>query len=74
LLAGDDLGLVGEASNGAEAERACGQVRSNLLLMELVKPGVDGAARSARCTPRMPRSRSIALATFLEEDLAKGEG
>ena len=43
LLAYDDLALVGEASNGADAVRLSGVYRPDVILMDLVMPEMDGA-------------------------------
>jgi NarL family two-component system response regulator LiaR len=44
LEAFDDLELVGEASNGAEAIRLCAELQPDVVLMDLVMPDVDGVA------------------------------
>ena len=39
----DDLTLVGEANDGAKAVNLCGQLRPDVVLMDLLMPHMDGA-------------------------------
>ena len=72
LLAFDDLELVGEASGGEEAVRLCPQVRPDVVLMDLVMPGMDGAAATRAIRQRCPRIQVIALTSFKEKELVQG--
>ena len=38
----DDIQLVGEAADGAEAVRLAGQLQPDVVLMDLRMPGMDG--------------------------------
>ena len=40
----DDMELAGEAENGETAIKLCGEVRPDIVLMDMVMPGMDGAA------------------------------
>src|ERR1700760_3119634 len=42
LMASDDLELVGEAADGSAAVRECARSRPDVVLMDLVMPGMDG--------------------------------
>ena len=42
LLAFDDLELVGEAADGEEAVQLCAEAQPDVVLMDLVMPGMDG--------------------------------
>jgi NarL family two-component system response regulator LiaR len=72
LLAFDDLELVGEAGNGNEAVRMCVQAQPDVILMDLVMPGMDGAAATKAIRERCPRVQVIALTSFKEDDLVQG--
>ena len=72
LLAFDDLELVGEASSGAEAVAKCSQLRPDVVLMDLVMPGMDGATATRAIRQACPHIRVIALTSFKEDDLVQG--
>ena len=44
LLAFHDLKLVGEAGDGNEALAQCGRLQPDVILMDMVMPGMDGIA------------------------------
>jgi NarL family two-component system response regulator LiaR len=72
LLAFDDLELVGEAASGPEAIVKCPQLRPEVVLMDLVMPGMDGAAATRAIRERCPGIQVIALTSFKEEELVQG--
>ena len=72
LLAYDDLELVGEAASGEEAVRKCEQAQPDVVLMDLVMPGMDGAAATHAIRERCPQIQVIALTSFKEEELVQG--
>jgi len=65
----DDLELVAEASSGREALELCAQVRPDVVLMDMVMPGMDGAEATRAIRQRCPDVQVIALTSFQEEDL-----
>ena len=72
LLAFDDLELVGEAASGEEAVQMCPRVRPDVVLMDLVMPGMDGAAATKAIRQVCPQVQVIALTSFKEEELVQG--
>jgi NarL family two-component system response regulator LiaR len=72
LLAFDDLEFVGEAAGGAEAVDRCLAVRPDVILMDLVMPGVDGAEATRRIKEACPEVQVIALTSYREDDLVQG--
>ena len=72
LLAFDDLELVGEAGSGEEAVRLCEQIQPDVALMDLVMPGMDGAAATRAIRERWPQIQVIALTSFKEKELVQG--
>ena len=71
LLAFDDLELVGEASSGEESLRLCAQVQPDVILMDLVMPGMDGATATRAIRQQWPQIQVVALTSFGEEKLVK---
>ncbi|MGD2040653.1 MAG: response regulator transcription factor [Anaerolineae bacterium] len=72
LLAFDDLDLVGEASSGEEAVRLCDRLEPDVVLMDLVMPGMDGAQATRAIRQQCPAIQVIALTSFKEKELVEG--
>ena len=72
LLAFDDLELVGEAGGGEEAVRLCNQIQPDVVLMDLVMPGMDGATATRVIREHWPQIQVIALTSFKEKELVEG--
>lgn len=68
LLAYDDLKLVGEASGGEEAVRLCAKVKPDVVLMDLVMPGMDGIAATKAIQEQCPGTKVIALTSFGDQE------
>ena len=71
LLVYDDLEMVGDAANGAEAIRMCEKFKPDVILMDLVMPGMDGAAATRAIRAQHPDVQVIALTSFKEEELVQ---
>ncbi len=71
LLATDDLELVGEASSGEEAVTRCGELLPDVILMDLVMPGMDGIAATKEIRAHYPQTAIIALTSFGEEKMIR---
>ena len=67
----DDLDLVGEANDGARAVNLCGQMRPDVVLMDLVMPNMDGAEATLAIRKHYPHIQVIALTSFKEDELVK---
>jgi NarL family two-component system response regulator LiaR len=72
LLAYDDLELVGEAANGAEALAAVERCQPDVVLMDLMMPEMDGATATRLLREKYPYIQVIALTSFKEDDLVQG--
>lgn len=66
-----DLELVGEAGTGEAGVRLCERVRPDVVLMDMVMPGMDGVDATRALREKCPRTRVIALTSFPEEDLVQ---
>lgn len=71
LNAFDDFDLVGEAINGETALELCAKVLPDIILMDLVMPGMDGIAATQAVHEQFPRIKIIALTSFKDEGLIK---
>lgn len=65
----NDLELVGEAESGEKAIQVCEQVHPDVILMDLVMPGMDGAAATQIIRRQFPNVQVIALTSFKDEEL-----
>ncbi|MEV6560205.1 response regulator transcription factor [Nocardia sp. NPDC051756] len=65
----DDIEVVGEAENGAEAVRLAAQTLPDIVLMDLRMPGVDGVQATQQLTTAEHRPSVIVLTTFDEDEL-----
>lgn len=71
LLAFDDLLVVGEARNGAEALDLCATTRPDVVLMDLFMPEVDGVEATRAIRERYPDIDVIVLTNSDEYDLVQ---
>ena len=71
LMAFDDLEMVAEASNGEQALRYCEQYNPDVVIMDLVMPGIDGATATRKICEQHPGIQVVALTSFREDDLVQ---
>ncbi|MGZ4253897.1 MAG: response regulator, partial [Solirubrobacteraceae bacterium] len=64
----DGLEIVGEAGDGAEAIEQARALEPDVILMDLVMPGLDGIGAMRQLRVRSPGSRVIVLTSFLEDE------
>ncbi|KPL72062.1 hypothetical protein ADN00_16430 [Ornatilinea apprima] len=69
LIVFDDLVLAGEASNGFEAISLVDQLNPDVVLMDLIMPGMDGIYASREILKNHPEIKIIALTSFSEAQL-----
>ena len=69
LMINDDMALVAEADSGQQAIALCEQLQPNVVLMDLVMPGMDGAEATRTIRKRWPHIQIIALTSFKEDGL-----
>jgi len=72
FLTSDDLQLVGEATGGEEAIRLCETLQPDVVLMDLVMPGMNGVEATRAIRERWPHIRVIALTSFETDELVQG--
>jgi NarL family two-component system response regulator LiaR len=71
LLAMDDIELMGAAASGEEALRLCEETRPDVILMDMMMPGMGGVAATKSVLERYPGTRVIALTSFQEGSLVQ---
>jgi NarL family two-component system response regulator LiaR len=67
----DDLALVGEASSGNEAVRLCTELQPDVVLMDLLMPGMDGVSATRAIRQTNPDIQIIALTSFKDRELVQ---
>ena len=60
----DDMKLVGEAVNGEEAVRLAARLDPDVIIMDLMMPGVDGVTATRRIRERNPDTKVLILTSF----------
>lgn len=63
----DDLEIVGEASDGAAAIERAAALLPDVVVMDLLMPGVDGIDATARIKTAHPDIEIVAITSFVEE-------
>ena len=69
----DDVTVLGEASNGAQALELAEEKRPNVVLMDLILPEMDGIEVTRQLKERCPDSRVIVLTSTFGEDMRVSE-
>lgn len=72
LMVNKDMLLVAEASDGAEAMQMADLHKPDVILMDLMMPGMDGITATRQIHQKYPQMRIIALTSFSEQNLVQG--
>ncbi|MDY6907541.1 MAG: response regulator transcription factor [Chloroflexota bacterium] len=64
----DGIEVVGEAVDGAEALEKVGELVPDVVLIDLVMPGMDGIAAIRKISALSPSTRVLVLTSFAEDD------
>ena len=72
LMVNKDLELVAEASDGAEAVQMAGLHKPDVILMDLMMPGMDGITATREIHQKYPQIKIIALTSFSEQNMVQG--
>jgi two-component system, NarL family, response regulator LiaR len=63
-----DIYIVGEAASGEEAVRLCADQAPDVVLMDLVMPGMNGVEATRQVKQVSPRSQVIVLTSYHEDE------
>ena len=72
LKVNKDLQLVAEASDGAEAVQMVSLHKPDVVLMDLMMPGMDGITATREIHQKYPQVKVIALTSFSEQNMVQG--
>jgi DNA-binding NarL/FixJ family response regulator len=64
----DGIQVVGEAADGEQAVARAAELEPDVILMDLVMPGLDGIGAMRELRRRASASRVIVLTSFLDDD------
>jgi NarL family two-component system response regulator LiaR len=64
----DDLEFAAEAESAKEALELCEKIQPDVVMMDLVMPGMDGTAATRAIRERWPHIQVIALTSFKDPD------
>ena len=62
---------VGEAGSGEDALRLCRDHQPDVVLMDLMMPGMDGVQATESIRRQFPAVRVVALTSFADKDLVQ---
>ncbi|MBD8025326.1 response regulator transcription factor [Ureibacillus sp. Re31] len=68
LSAQQDMTVVGEATNGAEAIEKALELKPDIILMDNVMPVLTGAEATAQILQKWPTAKIMMVTSFLDDD------
>jgi len=72
LMVYPDLEMVGEAESGEEGVARAALYQPDVILMDLVMPGMDGVATTRAIRQKYPNIQIVALTSFKDDNLVQG--
>lgn len=67
----DDLELAGETDNGEDAIKLCGEILPDVILMDMIMPGMDGVSTTRLIRQQFPGVQVLALTSFKNQELVQ---
>ncbi|MGC9467675.1 MAG: response regulator [Anaerolineae bacterium] len=65
----EELQIIGEAEDGRGAVRLAAELEPDVVLMDLLMPGMDGIAATKAIREAQPNTQVVALTSALEDEL-----
>ena len=72
MMVNREIESVGEATDGVEAVKMADLHKPDVILMDLIMPGMDGIAATREIHKRNPEVKIIALTSFSELNMVQG--
>lgn len=69
IFVADDMEMAGEAGSGREALAKCRESQPDVILMDVVMPGLDGIETTHKILSHYPEVQVVVLTTFPDEQL-----
>lgn len=69
LLTFEDISVIGEAGNGLETLVLCKETQPDVILMDIVMPGMNGVETTRAVLERYPQVKIIVLTSFPDKDI-----
>ncbi|MCA0971992.1 response regulator transcription factor [Halobacillus litoralis] len=64
----EDITIIGEAENGAEALKAVNDLQPDVVLMDLMMPVMDGVEATRKVKEENPEAKVVVLTSFSDQD------
>lgn len=71
LQLADDIEVVGEAADGAEAIEACRRLRPDLVLMDIAMPGLGGLEATLQIRKELPDVKVLVLSQYEDREYVR---
>jgi len=68
LAAAEDIEVVGEAADGAEAIEACRRLRPDLVVMDIAMPGLGGLEATLQIRKELPDVKVLVLTQYEDRE------
>lgn len=72
LEAEPELEVVGDAANGREALETCEKLLPDVVLMDMVMPGLNGLEATRQLRKRFPKTKVLILTGYMEDEQILG--